>query len=101
MNTKLYVDNLAAATTENVLMEMFSPYGNVADVHIIVDGTNHELRGFVTMATPEGARAAIQALNGKPIGTSALIVSEERAGEERAGSPNGRRFPRRLVSHLF
>ena len=72
-------------------MNLFSVYGNVADVNIAVDRANHKPRGFgfVTMVTPEGARAAIQALNGKAIGTGALIVSEALPNEERAGSPNG------------
>jgi len=98
MNTKVYVDNLATGTTERELMDLFSTYGNVADVHIALDRSNQEPRrfGFVLMVTPEGARAAIQALNGQRIGTSALIASEVRAG-----SPNGRRIPRRLISHLF
>ena len=59
MNTKIYVDNLATATTEHELMNLFSVYGNVADVNIAVDRANHKPRGFgfVTMVTPEGARA--------------------------------------------
>lgn len=91
MNTKLYVDNLTATTTYNDLMDLFSAHGNVAEVNLPVDRANGRPRGFgcVTMATPEGARAAIQALNGKAIGTGTLIVSEARPREKLAGSPNG------------
>ena len=55
MNTKVYVDNLAATTTESDLMKLFFPYGNVAEVNVPVDRANGRLRGFgfVTMATPE------------------------------------------------
>jgi RNA recognition motif-containing protein len=85
---KVYVDNLAAVTTENDLIDLFSLYGNVAEVNIIVDRVNHKSRGFgfVTMATPEGARAAIQALAGKVVGTQALTVSEAWPNEERTSS---------------
>jgi cold-inducible RNA-binding protein len=101
MNTKVYVDNLAAGTTENELMDLFSVYGNVVAIHIAVDRTNPTPRGFgfVTMVTPEGARAAIRALNGKPIGTSTLAVSE--GWLEQAGAPNGKRIPRRRPSRLY
>lgn len=69
MSTKIHVDSLDAATSENELNNLFSTYGNVMEVNIVnvaVDHAGHKPRrfGFVTMATPEGARAAIQALNG-------------------------------------
>jgi RNA recognition motif-containing protein len=91
MSIKVYVNNLAAATTENELMDLFSAYGNVADVHIAVDGPNPRPRGsgFVTMVTAEGARAAIQALNGKVMGTGSLAVSGACPRDERASSQKG------------
>ena len=91
MNTKVYVDNLTAATTENDLRDLFSAYGNVAEVNIPIDRSGGRSRGFgfVTMATPEGARSAIQALNGKAIGTCTLTVSTAWPGEQRATSSLG------------
>jgi RNA recognition motif-containing protein len=91
MNPKLYVDNLSAATTERDLRDWFSPYGNVAEVNIATSHTSGRSRGFgfVTMATPEGAGAAIQALHGKTMGTSILTVSEAWAHEQRATSASG------------
>jgi len=102
MNTKVYVDNLAAATTESDLMKLFSVHGNVVNVNIVVDRANHKPRGFgfVTMATPEGARAAIRALHGKEIGTHNLIVSEAWQHEERAGSSGGAGISAAGCSHL-
>ena len=78
MNTRLYVDNLAATTTYKDLMDLFSAHGNVVEVNLPVDRANGRPRGFgfVTMVTPEGARMAIQALHGKEIGTRTLTVSE-------------------------
>lgn len=77
MNTKLYVENLATDTTETELTDLFSAYGNVSEVNIALD-CDGKSRGFgrVTMMTTEGARAAIQALNGRTIGKAALAVSE-------------------------
>ena len=78
MNTRLYVDNLAATATYKDLMDLFSAHGNVVEVNLPVDRANGRPRGFgfITMVTPEGARAAIQALQGKEIGTRTLRVSE-------------------------
>lgn len=69
MNTRLYVDNLAATTTYNELMDLFSAHGNVAEVNLPVDRTNGRPRGFgfATMGTPEGARAVVQDLHGKEV----------------------------------
>jgi RNA recognition motif-containing protein len=90
MNTKIYVDNLSPVTTENELSDLFSTYGHVAEVSIPVDRATHRPRGFgfVTMVTSQGARAAIQGLNGKAMGTSSLTVGEAWPNEERAGPPS-------------
>jgi cold-inducible RNA-binding protein len=68
MAPKLYIENIAPTTTENELKDLFSVYGNVAEVNIVLDRTYQKPRsfGFVTMVTSEGARAAIQALHVKP-----------------------------------
>lgn len=102
MNTKLYVDNLAATTTYSELKELFSAHGNVAEVNLPVDRANGRPRGFgfITMATPEGARAAIRALHGKEIGTHTLTVSEAWPNEEHTTSSSGGRSPRQSASHL-
>ncbi len=77
MNTKIYVENLAGDTTETELTDLFSAYGNVADVNIAFDSDRKSRRfGRVTMMTPEGAWAAIQALNGKTLGAATLAVRE-------------------------
>jgi RNA recognition motif-containing protein len=78
MNTKIYVENLATETTENELKDLFSAYGNVGGVNIAVEGVERKSRGFacVTMATAEAARAAIQALNGRTLGTATLVVAK-------------------------
>jgi RNA recognition motif-containing protein len=103
MNTKIYVDNLALGTTETELTNLFSAYGNVMNVSIVVDHTSRKPRGFgfVTMVTPEGAQAAIQALNGKALGANRIAASEAWPGEDRVCSANAPRTPRRQPSRLF
>jgi len=82
-NTKLYVGNLAYTTSENDLQDMFSAHGPVSEVHLPTDRESGRPRGFafVTMATPEGAQAAINALNGTAVGERTLTVNEARPRE--------------------
>jgi cold-inducible RNA-binding protein len=93
MNTKLYVGNLSYDTTENDLQDLFSQHGPVSEVSLIQDRATGRPRGFgfVTMATPEGAEAAIRALNGAQCGGRPLTVNESRPREERAGGGGGGR----------
>ena len=78
MNTKVHVANLAASTTERELEDLFSPHGNVAQINLAVEHPSGRPRGFaiVTMATPQGVRAAILGLNGKELGARVLTVTE-------------------------
>jgi RNA recognition motif-containing protein len=78
MNTKLYVGNLAMTATEKDLQSLFSPHGNVAEVHLPVERGTGRPCGFaiITMATPQGARTAISALNGKEVEARVLTVAE-------------------------
>jgi len=106
MNTKLYVGNLSFDTTENDLQDMFAAYGPVTEVNLIMDRMSGRSRGFgfVTMATPEGAQAAITALSGQNVNGRNLTVNEARPKEERGGGGGGgggggdRRGPRRQYS---
>jgi RNA recognition motif-containing protein len=81
MNTKIYVENLSATTTERELTDLFSVFGNVVAINVGIDRSNGASGrfAFVTMVTVEGALAAIQALNGKAVGGRALIVAEARS----------------------
>ena len=91
MNTKLYVGNLSYNITENDLQDLFAQHGPVTEVNLMQDKMSGRPRGFgfVTMATKEGAEAAIQNLNGKEWEGRALTVNEARPREERAGSGGG------------
>ena len=91
MSTKLYVGNLSYSTTENDLRDLFSQHGPVNEINLLMDRETGRPRGFgfVTMGTPEGAQAAIQALNGKDTGGRALTVNEARPREERPSFGGG------------
>jgi cold-inducible RNA-binding protein len=92
MNTRLYVGNLSFDTTENDLQDMFAPFGPVSDVNLITDRMSGRSRGFafVTMATPEAAKAAIDGMSGKEIGGRSITVNEARPKEEGGGGGGGR-----------
>ena len=96
MNTKLYVGNLSFDTTENDLQDLFSPFGPVSEVNLISDRATGRSRGFgfVTMATPEAAQAAIAGLAGKNIGGRNLTVNEARPREDRPPGGGGGGRPR-------
>ena len=98
MNTKLYVGNLSFDTTENDLQDLFSQFGPVTEVNLIMDRMSGRSRGFafVTMATPEGSKAAIEGMAGKSVNGRNLTVNEARPREERSEGFGGRpRGPRR------
>ena len=101
MHTKLLVGNLTAATTENELREIFSRHGNVAEILLPVNRGRLRGFGFVTMVTPEGARSAIEGLNGTVLGPSLLTVSEAPVHEEHLKAQSTRPNPRRGSSVLF
>jgi cold-inducible RNA-binding protein len=91
MNTKLYVGNLSYNISENELQDLFAAHGPVVEVNLMQDRVTGRPRGFafVTMATPEGAQAAIAGLNGKNVDGRDLTVNEARPREERAGGGGG------------
>ena len=91
MSTKLYVGNLSLDVTESDLRDMLSKHGPVNEINVIMDKVTGRPRGFAfaTMNTEEGAKAAIQALNGKDWKGRALTVNEARPREERPGGGRG------------
>ena len=93
MNTKLYVGNLPFDVTENDLHDLFAGFGPVTEVNLIMDRASGRSRGFafVTMATPEGAQAAVTGLASQEFKGRALTVNEARPREERGGGGRGDR----------
>jgi len=64
----------------------------VEEVKIVTDRETGRPRGFafVEMASDEQARAAVEALNGKPFGGRPLTVSEARERAPGGGGGGGR-----------
>jgi RNA recognition motif-containing protein len=91
MSTKMFVGNLSFNTTENELQDAFAVHGTVTEVNLMVDRMTGRPRGFafVTMATPEEAQKAIEAMNGKDLGGRALTVNIARPKEERPPGGGG------------
>jgi RNA recognition motif-containing protein len=94
MSTKIYVGNLPWRATDAQLTQLFSAHGEVSEARVVTDRETGRSRGFafVSMASPEAARAAIAALNGHTLEGRALVVNE--ANEQaRPGGGGGARRP--------
>jgi cold-inducible RNA-binding protein len=87
---KLYVGNLPFSATQDEVEQIFSEFGEVHEVALISDRETGRPRGFgfVTM-DDDGAREAIDALNGKDVSGRALTVNEARPRENRGGGGGG------------
>lgn len=97
MNMKLFVGNLSFRTTQEDLMNAFSPYGNVESVNLLTDRMTGQSRGFgfVEMADRGEAQNAINALNGAELNGRAMNVNEARPKTEGGfggGKPKGGGF---------
>ena len=89
---RLYVGNLAFATTSDELKAAFEAFGTVESATVIMDRDTGRSKGFgfVDMGNDEEAKAAIEALDGKPLGGRNIRVNEARPKEDRPRGP--RRF---------
>jgi RNA recognition motif-containing protein len=67
--------------------DAFAAHGVVTEANLMTDRTTGRPRGFafVTMATPEEAQKAIEAMNGATLDGRNLTVNEARPREERSG----------------
>jgi cold-inducible RNA-binding protein len=87
MSMKLYVGNLAFATSSQDLQELFAQAGTVESASVVEDRDTGRSRGFgfVEMATKEEGAAAISQFNGKEVNGRALNVNEAKPREPRSG----------------
>jgi ELAV like protein 2/3/4 len=73
----IFVYNLAPETEENILWQLFGPFGAVQNVKVIRDLQTNKCKGFgfVTMTNYDECLVAIQSLNGYTLGNRVLQVS--------------------------
>lgn len=91
MAYRAYVGNLPFSFLKADLEALFADFGSVKSADIIMDRETGRPRGFgfVEMGTNEELQAAIQGLNGKPVGGRSLTVNEARERDSRG--PGGAR----------
>ena len=91
MNKKLFVGSLPYDVTEDQLHDMFAPCGQVTSARLITDKLTGQSRGFgfVEMSSEDEAQAAIQKMNGSPVGSRQLVVNEAKPMENRTGGTGG------------
>jgi RNA recognition motif-containing protein len=82
---KLYVGNLAFATSSQDLQELFAAAGTVESASVVEDRDTGRSRGFgfVEMSSKEEGEAAIAQFNGKEVNGRALNVNEAKPRENR------------------
>ena len=88
MAKNLYVGNMSFSTTEQQLREVFSQYGTVTKVQLIMDRETGRSRGFAFVEMSDGADQAIAAMNGAQLDGRNLTVNEA-AREDRGGGGGG------------
>jgi RNA recognition motif-containing protein len=98
MSNRLYVGNLAFHTTADAVRQAFSAFGEITDIHLVLDRESGRSRGFafVTLATAEAAARARVNMHGAPLDGRALRVGE--AAERPVGARSGGRV--RGASHV-
>lgn len=76
----IYVGNLNYKVNEASLEEIFTEYGEVSDVKIIMDKFSGRSKGFgfVTMENEAEAKKAIEELNGATYADRQMVVNEAR-----------------------
>src|SRR5262245_65353680 len=90
MSKNLYVGNMSISTTEDQLRQLFSQYGTVTKVQLIMDRETGRPRGFAFVEMSDGGDAAIAATNGMQLDGRTLTVNEAKPREDRGGGGGGR-----------
>jgi len=77
---KLYVGNLPYSVNSDELRKLFSEFGEVVDSMVIIDKYSGRSKGFgfVTFASEEMAKAAVEKMNGKDLEGRKLVVNVAR-----------------------
>ncbi|ABX38675.1 RNP-1 like RNA-binding protein [Delftia acidovorans SPH-1] len=91
MGNKLYVGNLPYGVRDNDLEQAFSQFGAVTSARVMMERDTGRSKGFgfVEMGSDAEAQAAVQGMNGQPLGGRSLVVNEARPMEPRPPRSGG------------
>lgn len=96
---KLFVGNLSYQTSEQQLQSLFSEFGEVKAVNVVMDKYTNRPRGFafVEMQDKAAAEKAIEKLNNTSLDTQTIVVNEARPREnnDRRDNYSGKSFNKR------
>ena len=91
MGNKLYVGNLPYSFRDSDLESTFGQFGSVSSAKVMMERDTGRSKGFgfVEMGSEAEAQAAIQGMNGQPLGGRSLVVNEARPMEPRPPRSGG------------
>ncbi|RYF13250.1 MAG: RNA-binding protein [Comamonadaceae bacterium] len=85
MGNKLYVGNLPYQVRDSDLEQAFGEFGQVTSAKVMMERETGRSKGFgfVEMGSDAEAQAAINGMNGQPMGGRSIVVNEARPMENR------------------
>lgn len=91
MGNKLYVGNLPYSVRDGDLEQAFGQFGAVTSAKVMMERETGRSKGFgfVEMGSDAEAQAAIQGMNGQPLGGRSVVVNEARPMEPRPPRSGG------------
>jgi hypothetical protein len=91
MGNKLYVGNLPYSVRDSDLEQSFGQFGTVTSAKVMMERDTGRSKGFgfVEMGSDAEALAAVEGMNGAPLGGRNLVVNEARPMEPRPPRSGG------------
>jgi hypothetical protein len=91
MGNKLYVGNLPYSVRDGDLAQAFGQFGAVTSAKVMMERDTGRSKGFgfVEMGSDAEAQAAIEGMNGQPLGGRNVVVNEARPMEPRPPRSGG------------
>ena len=91
MGNKLYVGNLPYSVRDGDLEQAFGQFGAVTSAKVMMERDTGRSKGFgfVEMGSEAEAQAAINGMNGQPLGGRSVVVNEARPMEARPPRSGG------------
>ena len=91
MGNKLYVGNLPYSVRDEDLQQSFGQFGSVTSAKVMMERDTGRSKGFgfVEMGSDAEAQAAVNGMNGQPLGGRSVVVNEARPMEARPPRTGG------------